>query len=237
MHELVHRHQLDRGNAESLQVLDHGRMRQAREGAAFLHGHLGVEHGHAFDMGFVDERVAVRDPQGAVALPVEERADHHRPHRRAGRIACIQRERIARIVGEHGLPPSDVPAGRFRVRVQQQLGRVTSHPVGRVIGPLHPVTVRLSREHMGQVAVPDERVHSLQGNPLLGPSLIEQAQIHRTGRFAEDGEVGAAAVIRRPQGIGTAAQTSMNPSDTEKAPPTTPDSPGAPCPDPSNAKI
>ena len=47
MDELVHRHQLDRGDAEPAQVVDHRRVGEARVGAAQLLGDLGMADGEA----------------------------------------------------------------------------------------------------------------------------------------------------------------------------------------------
>ena len=72
--EVVHRHQLDRGDAERLEVLDDHRVRDAGVGAAQLLRDVGVRLGQALDVRLVDDRVGVL----AVA------AAGRRPSRRTG---------------------------------------------------------------------------------------------------------------------------------------------------------
>ena len=57
--ELVHRHQLDRGDADLLQVLDDGRVRQAGVRPAVLLRDLRVELGEPLDVRLVDDRPVV----------------------------------------------------------------------------------------------------------------------------------------------------------------------------------
>ena len=85
LHELVHRHQLDRGHAEPGQVLGDGGMGQAGVRAAQLLGNVGVQLRQALHVGLVDDRLVVGHVEPPVALPVEERAgDHAERHVRAG---------------------------------------------------------------------------------------------------------------------------------------------------------
>ena len=73
--ELVHRQQLDRGDAEALQVSERGGMREAGVGAAKLAGHAGVQLGEALDVDLVEDRVGHRPSGRRVAVPVEVRGD------------------------------------------------------------------------------------------------------------------------------------------------------------------
>ena len=72
--ELVHRHQLDRGDAERLQVLDDRRVGEGGVGAAHLLGDVRVRLGEALDVRLVDDGLGVR-----VAA-----AGGRRPSRRTG---------------------------------------------------------------------------------------------------------------------------------------------------------
>ncbi len=69
----MHRHQLDRRDAEPLQVLDHRGVPDARVRAALLLRHVGMQLRQALDVGLVDHRLAVQVARLPVALPVEER--------------------------------------------------------------------------------------------------------------------------------------------------------------------
>ena len=128
MHELVHRHQLDGGDPEPLEVLDHRRVGQAGVGAADVLRDPRVPLGHALDVRLVDDRLVERDAQRAVVGPVEERVDHHRAHRVRRRVGVVVRLRVAEPVGEQRLVPLVAPVDRLRVRVEQQLVRVAAQP-------------------------------------------------------------------------------------------------------------
>ena len=73
LHELVHREQLDGGNAKPLQVLHRGRMRHPGVGAPDLLGNLRVTLREASDVCFVDDRPVPGCVGAAIAPPVEKR--------------------------------------------------------------------------------------------------------------------------------------------------------------------
>ena len=80
LHELVHRHQLDRGDAEVGEVLDDAGCAIAGVGAADVLGDAGVRHRQALDVRLVDDRLVVLVPRRPVVAPVEEGVDDHREH-------------------------------------------------------------------------------------------------------------------------------------------------------------
>ena len=202
--ELVHRHQLDRGDAQPLQVRDDRRVGQAQVGPALLLGHDRMLLGQPADVRLVDDGLVVRGPRRPVQAPVEVRVDHHRArHVRRG-VGVVAPVRVAELVGEHRLAPGDVAVDRLGVRVEQQLGRVAALPGGRVVGPVHPVAVALAGADAGQVAVPDEPVHLAQVDPALVAVVVEQAQLDPLGYLGEQREVGPGPVIGGPERIAVA---------------------------------
>ena len=66
MHELVHRHQLDRGHTEALQVADYGWVGQTGVGALQIRVISPDDARQTADMDFVDDRIGVRDPRRPV---------------------------------------------------------------------------------------------------------------------------------------------------------------------------
>ena len=170
-HELVHRHQLDRGDAQPGQVLDDRGMGDPGVGAPLLGRHVRVAQGQAADVRLVDDGLVVRDPRGPVVPPVEERVDDHvRRHVRRA-VHGVQRGRVAEAVAEHRLVPPHLAVDGLAVRVEQQLGRVAAVPARGVVGAVHPVSVPLARGHVRQVAVPDERVDLGQRDTRLGEAV------------------------------------------------------------------
>ena len=112
VHELVHRHQLDRGHPQLPEVPDHRRVRQPGVAAPDVLGDVGVAHRHALDVRLVDHGLVVGDAQRPVAGPVEERVDHHRGHRVRGGVGVVVGARVAEAVAEQRLVPVDVSRRR-----------------------------------------------------------------------------------------------------------------------------
>jgi hypothetical protein len=198
---LVHRHELDGGDAEGLQVLDDGRVRQAQVRAALLPGQVRVQPGQAPDVGLVDHALVVGHPRRPVPGPVEERVDHHAPGDERRRVVGVAAAGPAELVGVHRRVPGHLALDRLGVRVQQQLGRVAAHPGARVVGAVHPVPVALPRPGAGQVAVPDIPVHLAQVHPGLGAVVVEQAELDPLRRLGEKREVSPEPVVGGPQRI------------------------------------
>ena len=202
--ELVHRHQLDRRDAEPLQVVDHHRVREAGVGAAHLLRDLRVRDGQPAHVRLVDHRLVVGDARRAVGAPVEERVDHHRLRHVRRRVGVVAPVRVAERVAEHGLVPDHRPVHGLGVRVDQQLVRVAAQALGGGVGPVHPVAVALAGLDAGQVAVPDEPVHLGEPDPGLLAPLAEQAELHPLRDLGEDREVGPGAVVGGAERVGMA---------------------------------
>ena len=149
LHELVHRHQLDGGDAELLQVLDHHRVGERGVGAADLLGDVRVGHGEALDVRLVDDRLVVGRARVAVVLPVEERVDHDRLHHVRGAVELVALVRVLEVVAEQRLVPVGRALDRLGVGVEQQLGGVAPLPLRRVVGPVHAEAVALARARPG----------------------------------------------------------------------------------------
>ena len=125
--DVVDRQQLDRGDAQRLQVV-HGRVRrQPGVGAAQVLAHVGMQHREALDVRLVDHAVGQRRVRRPVVLPVEARVDHDALRDRRRVVGIVRRQVVvlAALSGTYGwtLPLSNRigPVDRLRVRVQQQL--------------------------------------------------------------------------------------------------------------------
>ena len=105
-HELVDRHQLDRRDSQSLQVLDDRRMRQPLVGAALLLRDERMQLGQAPDMRLIDHGLVVVRPRRPVDTPVEVRIHHHRPRHVRRRIRVVPLVRVPQTVGKHCGGPS-----------------------------------------------------------------------------------------------------------------------------------
>ena len=158
VHELVHRHQLDRGDTEALQVVDYGRVGQPGIGAPQLGWYLRMTPRQAADMDLVDDRIGVRDPAGADRLPSRRQGRPPPIASCAARCpscwaatrrnrACI---RIRRVV------PADGAVHCLGVRIQEQLVGIARLALDRIPRPVDPVAVMLPWPNTGHITMPDE---------------------------------------------------------------------------------
>ena len=205
--ELVHRHELHRGDPDPLQVRDHRRVGEPGVGAALRRRDLRVAQGQPAHVRLVDDGLVVRGLRGPVVAPVEERVDDHvlRHVRRA--VRGVPLPGVGELVVEQRLVPADVALDRLAVRVEQQLGAVAAQPARGVVRPVHPVAVPLPGRDTGQVAVPDEAVDLGQLDPGLAEraaivvGLVEQAELYAFSDLGEKGEVRAPSVPCRTKRV------------------------------------
>ncbi len=202
--ELVHRHEFDRGDAELHEVLDDHRVPDPGVRSAQVLGQLRVPHRQTLDVGFVDDRLVVRDVGEAVVAPVEVGVhDDGLGHERR-RVERGDLVRVVPVVAVHRGIPLDVAVDRLGVRVDQQLRRVAPLPVGGVVGTVDPVSVPLTGLHSGDVRVPHVRVDLMQLDSLFGAGGVEQAQLHLRRDLGEQREVCAGPVVGRAQRVSLA---------------------------------
>ena len=202
--DLVHREQLDGGDAEVPEVVDDGRGGQAGVRPAQLLGDPVVQLREALDVQLVDDGVGPLRLRRAVVAPVEV-VDHDDGLRHErGRVALVAGRRLGRDglgvvarlgpdVAVEGVVELDLARHRERVRVEQQLGRVEPKAPARLPRAVGAVAVALARLDPGDRAVPDaERVLGETVPRLDDPvgGVVEEAHVDapRLGRV--DGEVG-----------------------------------------------
>ena len=200
VHELVHRHQLDGGDALLADRLEHRRRGEALVGAAQVLGHGRMQLGEALHVQLVDHRRLGPVARTPVAAPVERRIDDVGARRVGGAVGLLDRELVAaERIGEHRVAPRDVAREGLGVRVGQQLGRVAAQPAGRVVRTVDAVAVGLPGGDPGQEQVPDEAglAHEVVAGFLAG--LVEEAQLDAVRQAREHAEVHALPGQRGPE--------------------------------------
>ena len=83
------RHEFDGGNAELFEVVNDGWVGHAGVRAAQLFWHVRVGHGHALNVGFVNDLFVIGNMGAVVAAPVKEGIDDHRQHGVAQRVLFV----------------------------------------------------------------------------------------------------------------------------------------------------
>ncbi len=204
---VVDRQQLHRGDPQLGQVADRGRAGEPRVGAAQLGRHLGVPAGETLHVHLVDHGARPSGARGAIPLPVEGGIDHHALGQVGGAVVVVGLHVAGGVVGpvaEERVVPHERAGHRLGVGIDQGLRRIEAMPALRLVGPVHPVRVEGARSYPGQVHVP-----YLVG-ALLDPDLahllariprVVEAERHRGGVLAEEGEVHPPVVPRGPERI------------------------------------
>jgi hypothetical protein len=209
-HVLVHRQELDRGDAEAAQVPDGRGVRETGIGAAKLGRDVGMRRGEALDVHLVQHGVRVGDAGRGVAAPVVGRVDDHRARHRRCRVAEVAPAGRVRPliegVAEDALVPGDVPVDRLRVGIEEELGRIAAQPARRVVRPVDAEAVAIAGLHARHEPVPHPGVVLEQVDPPLGVVVREQAELDAIGDLGGDGDVRAAVHGRRPEREGPAGQ-------------------------------
>ena len=199
--ELVHRQQLDRGDAEVAEVVDDGGCREAGVGPAQLLRHAVVQLRHALDVHLVDHRVAPAASRRRVRAPLEVVVDHDAARDVRRRVEVAGLLGLAHGVAEDRVVDDEVAGHRLAVGVEQQLLGVEPQPGVGVPRSVRAVAVAGARRHTGQGAVPHaERV---LGQPVAGLDavVVEDAHPHLLGTGRVDGEVRRLLRPGRPQGV------------------------------------
>ncbi len=150
--------QLDRGNAQLLQVLHRRGGGKAGVGSAQRLGDLRVALGESLHVHFVNDGLAPGNVRAAVISPVEVIRNDHALGHTGGAVARVQRQillRLARHIAQDGLRPIDVPLDRLGVGIDEELARIAAVTVLRLVGPVDAKPVERARTEIGDVSVPD----------------------------------------------------------------------------------
>ena len=140
--EVVHRQQLDRGDAEVDQVLDHRRVGQPGVRPAQVLRHRRVQPGEALDVQLVDDRLRHRRRAGD-RLGRRGVADHDAQRHGGERVRVVgDVVGLGRVVQDR-TGVVHAAGDRAGVRVEQQLGRVEPGAGGRIPLAVHAVAVAL----------------------------------------------------------------------------------------------
>ena len=201
--ERVDRQQLDRGDAERLDVVGHLFRGQPRERSALMLADRRVSFRVAAYVRLVDDRPLPRDARPPrLLLPVEIGIDDDRLRHEGRAVALIERQIVAfgaNRVPEAGRIPFQLADVRAGVRIEQQLVGIEPMALLRRVRSVDPVAVNRSGPDVRHPAVPD-LVRVLRQLDALGLAIaasIEEADLDfgRVGR--EEGEVDAFAVPGR----------------------------------------
>ena len=182
--ERVDRQQLDRGDAEPLQVRGSPRgARGRRRCRAAAPGTSGCRIGEALDVRLVDHRLVPRDLEPAIVAPVEVRLHDDRAERVRRAVLGRHRPPVVGCAPRSAGPQCEALGDRARVRIDEQLVRVAAQAARRIPRAVDAIAVALPGPDLRQVA--RARPGRCRGRAairrLVGARPIEQAQLDALG--------------------------------------------------------
>ena len=199
---LLHRQQLQRSDAEPLEIGNHHRVTERGEATAQHRWDFRMLQGQAAYMRFVDHRFTPGRGRRAVILPIVSFVNHHALGHQFGAVMLIRPVIAAMQIGII----CNRSLYRARGGIQQQFVGVKTQPLRRIKRTMHPETVTLPRFTARQVAVPDITAARRQWQPNLLLLLVKQAQLHPRGSGGIEAKVDAVTVIARPERRGDAGR-------------------------------
>jgi hypothetical protein len=210
--EGMDRQQLDRGDAEALDVIDDRLLTEALELAAQLRRDRRVQLGHAAHMGLVEHGLAPGDLRPRILAPILRlRIDDPAFRHAGGAVAFAEGEILlfrVQFVAVMRRRPFDVADQLAGIGVEQQFVGIEAVALLRRVGPVHTVAIERAGTDSRQIAVPDLVGIFGKRDPVdLAPALgVEQAKLDPLGMGGEDREIGARAVPPRAQRARIARQ-------------------------------
>src|SRR5579859_3407229 len=103
-----------------------------------------MTHGDAFDVRFVDDRLAPRNVRWPIVAPIETIVDDHRLGHPAGRVVHITGKVLgsgAQPIRKDGRIPVHLAADRTGIRIDEQLVRVETIAFAWSVTTMHSVAV------------------------------------------------------------------------------------------------
>ena len=205
--EGVHGQQLDRGNAQLADMLEHVIFHQAGAGAPHRLADRRMAHADAAQVGFVDDRAVPRHSYRLVVAPGVRRVDDLALGHEGRTVAFIETEVVVRVadgVAKQRFGPFEFAHQLLGVGVDQQLVVVETMTVGRVIGTVYAVAVNQPGVSIGQVAVEDlvGVFGQFDAFQLDLAGIVKQAQLHLGGVGGEQRKINTQAIPGGAEGEG-----------------------------------
>src|SRR5439155_2507906 len=135
---------LDGRYAELAQMFESRLRRQRFVGAAVMLGNVRMQLRETSHVHLVDDCVVPGRAERPVVAPRERRVDHRGQRRERRVVAVVEREvflPVADAISEHLVAPPNGTRNRFRVWIQDNLARIETVTVLRLVRTVHAVTV------------------------------------------------------------------------------------------------
>ncbi len=201
--ERLHRQQFDRRHAKMLQMRDDLRMRETQVRPALAFGRLRMKLREALDVRFIDHRVAPGRSRRAVVAPIEGAVND-------ARLVIVRRavrriELVVRLLrpAEQRCIPLEPPSERACIRIEQQLVRVVTQAVQRIVWPVRTQSVHQTGNAGGRRQKPVPHVFRAlrQREPckFAFTAIVEQTKLDARGAARVHREVDALACPARAQ--------------------------------------
>ena len=205
----MHRHEFDRGDAQSCEVFDHGGGGETGIGSAQVGGNFGVALGEPFHVEFTNHSLVPWNPRRRIRSPGKSGVDDPVLGHPSGIVTPIKRQVLLLVsdaISKVRVAPNQWSLDLFAIGIEQKLVGIETMPLLRSIRAIHTVAVYLAGAHFGQVPVPDHIRLLGKGNAhrLTFPRSVEQAKLDFFRMLGIEREVDTFAVPSSSQGIRAA---------------------------------
>ena len=197
LQELVDGHELNGGNAKLFEVVNDGRVGHAGIRAAQLFWYVRVGHGHALNVGFVNDLFIIGNMGAVVATPVKEGIDDHRQHGVAQRVLFVAAGAGflgVDVIGIQGGIAVEFAVEGSGIRIDKELGRVAAQAVFWFIRAIDAVAVALARGDIGEVDMPHMGGNLRHFDAFLIAFFVNEAELNLVCYLGKQGKVGAGSI-------------------------------------------
>src|SRR6202035_76861 len=149
-------------------------------------------------MSLINEGLVCRMRWPPLSAPIEAGVGDYPQGSEGCAVSVIERQvavRISQLITEKLVGPSQLPADRLGVGVEQQFVRIEAQSALGNVGSVHPITVQLARAHIRHVNVPRAAGALADADaPFLIPRCVEQAEFDGLGVLGEQGKIDALTI-------------------------------------------
>src|ERR1700693_1118737 len=133
-------------------------MRQSRVGAAQIGRYLRMQHREALDVQLINDRLVPRDVQLGIVAPVKKRIDDYALWDEGRAVAIVAAQvpfGMTDRVAEQRIVPAEEPVDRLSIGVDQQLRRIETLPVVRIVRTIDPIAIPQTGLRALQIDMPE----------------------------------------------------------------------------------
>ena len=147
INEGMYRHQLDGGNTQAFQIIDHRGCRQSSISSAQGRGNFRMQLGETLDVHLINHALVPGNARRLICSPTEGGINHYAFEHAGSTVAAIEGEiflGMTNPVAEVRIAPLQIILDLLGVGIQQQLMVIKTVSVGRIVRTVDTVAIQQS---------------------------------------------------------------------------------------------